>query len=92
MKITGLKVIADKSWKPESTFTADDGRTMLIAANHKVICTDECDDIVNLTIVSPSPVPLRVGQVLDGLALAGSVSKNAFGWAVKATMSTPAKA
>lgn len=92
MKIIGLKVIADKGWKAESTFTADDGRTMQIAANHKAICTDESGDIVNVTIVSPAPVSLRVGQALDGLTLAGSVSKNAFGWTVKATVATPLKA
>lgn len=92
MKITGLKIAADKGWKADSTFTADDGRTISIPANHKVICTDEAGDIVNVTIVSPAPVTLRVGQPLDGLSLAGSVSKNAFGWTVKATIATPTKA
>lgn len=92
MKINGLKVLQDKGWKADSTFTSDDGRTMSIPANHKAICTDEAGDIVNLTIVSPSPVALRSGQVLDGLSLAGGVSKNAFGWTVKATIATTAKA
>lgn len=92
MKINGLKVMQDKGWKADSTFTADDGRTMQIPANHKAICTDEVGDVVNLTIVAPSPVSLRIGQVLDGLSLAGNVSKNSFGWMVKATVVTPAKA
>lgn len=84
MKIEGLKVFKIGDWKSDSTFTADNGQTMPIPANHKIICQDENGDIVNVTFVTPSPLPVKVGQILTGVILCGNVSKTAFGWTVKA--------
>lgn len=84
MKIEGLKVFKVGDWKSDSTFTADNGQTMTVAANHKIICQDENSDIVNVTFVTPSPLSFKVGQVLNGVFLCGNVSKTAFGWSVKA--------
>lgn len=83
MKITGLKVVADKGWKPDSTFTSEDGKVMPIAANHKIVCQDENGDIVNVTAVSPAPLPLKAGSPLGEVTLAGNVSHTAFGWSAK---------
>lgn len=86
MKIEGLKVFADKGWKADSSFTADNGATMSVPANHKVVCQDENGDIVNVTFVSESPLSVKVGDVLKGVVLVGSVSKTNFGWSVKAQL------
>ena len=48
MKIDWLRIMSDKGWKPDSAFTADDGRSMQIPANHKFVCMDELGDVVNL--------------------------------------------
>lgn len=84
MKIDGLKVFKVGDWKSDSTFTADNGQTMAVLANHKFICQDENGDIVNVTFVTPSPLSLKVGQTLMGVILCGNVTKTAFGWTVKA--------
>lgn len=84
MKIEGLKVFADKGWKADSVFTADDGKTMTIPANHKFICQDENNDIVNVTFVTPAPLSLKIGSDLKSVVLVGNVSKTSFGWTLKA--------
>lgn len=86
MKIEGLKVFAVKEWKSDSTFMGDDGKTMSIPANHKIICQDDCGDIVNVTFVSPAPLSVKVGDLLKGVVLVGNVSKTSFGWAIKARL------
>lgn len=60
MKINGLKVFAIKDWKPDSTFTTETGTSMQIPANHKLVCQDENNDIVNVTIVTPLPFLSRL--------------------------------
>lgn len=85
MKLVGLKVFADKGWKPDSTFTGDDGRTMTIPANHKIICQDENNDVVNVSFVTAAPLTLKVGAVVD-VSVTGNISKSAFGWSVKGVL------
>lgn len=87
MKIEGLKVFAIKDWKPDSTFTDDNGKVMPIPANHKIICQDENKDIVNVTFVTPSPLAVKEGDILKGVSLVGNVSKTSFGWTLKAKIS-----
>lgn len=82
MKIEGLKVFQLKDWKPDSMFQADDGKTMQIPANQKIICQDENNDIVNVTVVTPSPLTLKVGDKIS-LVLSGNVSHTSFGWTAK---------
>lgn len=86
MKIEGLKVFKINDWKAESSFRSDDGRTMPIPANHKVVCQDENGDIVNVTFITSVPLAFKVGDVLKGVTLAGSASKTSFGWSVKAIL------
>lgn len=86
MKIEGLKVFAVMEWKPDSTFTGDNGKIMPVSANHKIICQDDCGDIVNVTFVTPAPLPVKVGDLLKGVVLVGNVSKTSFGWSMKARL------
>lgn len=83
MIIKGLKVLQDKGWKSDSTFTSDDGRTMPIPANHKFVCIDECGDVVNCTFVTPAPLNFKVGSSTPDVLLVGNVSHSQFGWTLK---------
>lgn len=86
MRIEGLKVFVVKEWKADSAFTSDNGHTMTIPANHKVICQDENGDVVNVSFVTPAPLNFKVGQELKGVSLIGNVSRNSFGYTLKAKL------
>lgn len=59
---------------------------MNVPANHKVICTDEDNEVVNVTFVTPSPLNLKPGQELKEVKVVGSLSKSSFGWNLKASI------
>lgn len=82
MKIECLKFAQDKGWFPASQFVADNGRTMPIEANNKIVATDENGDFVNVTIYTEKPLTFKQGQPLV-LTLTSGISKTAFGWSVK---------
>lgn len=86
MKIVGLKLMSDKGWTAENAFQSDSGKLLTIPANHKVVCTDEEGDVVNVTLVSPTPIAFKAGEELKNLKLVGSVSKSGFGWSLKAEL------
>ena len=87
MKVVGLKLMSDKGWTAESAFQSDSGKMLTIPANHKVVCTDEDGDVVNVTLVSAAPISFKAGEELKNLKLVGSVSKSGFGWALKGQFS-----
>ena len=83
MKIEGLKVMSDKGWTADSTYTADNGKVYNIPANHKYVCIDENGGVVNLTLITPAPCAYKEGTALPTLQLAGNVTSNTFGTTCK---------
>ena len=64
MKVTGLKIQKIMPWKEESKFTNDRGEVLSVQANQKFVCKDG-DDIVNVTVYTPAPIPsVKVGDSL----------------------------
>lgn len=81
MKVTGLKVQKIMPWKDESKFTTERGEVLTIPANQKFVCKDG-DDVVNVTVQTPAPLPsVKVGDSLS-LELRG-FSRNSFAINVK---------
>lgn len=84
MIITGLKFMSDKGWNAASVFTLDNGKTVPVPANQKIICLDDNGDVVNVSIQSDVPVQFKSGEQIKPLRLLGVTAHNSFGWTVKA--------
>lgn len=71
IRISGLKVIQDVGFKVASSFTSNDGRTLPVPANHKLVCKDVDGDIVNVQYITDKPLAVKIGDSLSDLKLMG---------------------